>query len=206
MPGRPWWFRLYGICLQCRRPGFEPWVRKIPWRRKSYPSQYSCLENSMDRRAWQAIVHGVTKSQTWLTNTQILCLHYESLWLSLRILELNKRGNSLAIQWLGLRASTAGQQEAQFNPACCSVWQKKKKKFLKCFIFKQNKTQNWTRPQEGYTEIGKPKTNPCQGEPTRPGSNSSTRLPSHHIWLLREPELQFRIGIQEWKAGERQHC
>ena len=22
------------ICLQCRRPGFNPWVRKIPWRRK----------------------------------------------------------------------------------------------------------------------------------------------------------------------------
>ena len=26
------------------------------------PLQYSCLENSMDRGAWQAIVHGVTKS------------------------------------------------------------------------------------------------------------------------------------------------
>ena len=26
--------------------------------------QYSCLENPMDRRAWWAIVHGVTKSQT----------------------------------------------------------------------------------------------------------------------------------------------
>jgi len=22
------------ICLQCRRPGFNPWVQKIPWRRK----------------------------------------------------------------------------------------------------------------------------------------------------------------------------
>ena len=26
--------------------------------------QYSCLENSMDREAWWATVHGVTKSQT----------------------------------------------------------------------------------------------------------------------------------------------
>ena len=26
--------------------------------------QYSCLENLMDRRAWWAIVHGVTKSRT----------------------------------------------------------------------------------------------------------------------------------------------
>ena len=30
--------------------------------------QYSCLENFMGRRTWQAIVHGVVKSQTWLTN------------------------------------------------------------------------------------------------------------------------------------------
>ena len=28
-----------------------------------YPLQYSCLENSMDRGAWQAIVHGVVMSQ-----------------------------------------------------------------------------------------------------------------------------------------------
>ena len=29
-----------------------------------YPLQYSSLENSMDRGAWQAAVHGVTKSWT----------------------------------------------------------------------------------------------------------------------------------------------
>ena len=28
------------------------------------PLQYSCLENSMDRGAWRATVHGVAKSQT----------------------------------------------------------------------------------------------------------------------------------------------
>ena len=32
------------------------------------PLQYSCLENSMDREDWQAIVHGVAKNQTRLTN------------------------------------------------------------------------------------------------------------------------------------------
>ena len=30
------------------------------------PLQYFCLENLLDRRAWQAIVCGVAKSQTWL--------------------------------------------------------------------------------------------------------------------------------------------
>ena len=31
------------------------------------PLQYSCLENPIDRGAWQGTVHGVTKSQTWLS-------------------------------------------------------------------------------------------------------------------------------------------
>ena len=30
--------------------------------------QYSCLENPMDRGAWQAPGHGVAKSQTWLSD------------------------------------------------------------------------------------------------------------------------------------------
>ena len=33
------------------------------------PLQYSCLEIPMDRGAWQATVHGVTKSQIQLSNT-----------------------------------------------------------------------------------------------------------------------------------------
>ena len=34
----------------------------------SYPLQYSCLENSMDRGTWQATVHRVPKSWTWLND------------------------------------------------------------------------------------------------------------------------------------------
>ena len=92
------------IHMQCKRPQFDSWVGKIPWRRdrlptpvclgfpggsdgeesscdagglgltpglgrspgkgNSYPLQFSCLENSMDRGAWWAIVHGVSKSRT----------------------------------------------------------------------------------------------------------------------------------------------
>ena len=32
------------------------------------PLQYFCLENSMDRGAWWATVHGMIKSQTWLSD------------------------------------------------------------------------------------------------------------------------------------------
>ena len=30
--------QLVRICLQCRRPGFDPWVGKIPWRRERLPT------------------------------------------------------------------------------------------------------------------------------------------------------------------------
>ena len=42
------------------------------------PLQYSCLENSMDRGAWWAIVHGVAGSQTRL-NDFIFTFHFHAL-------------------------------------------------------------------------------------------------------------------------------
>ena len=48
-----------------------PGVGKIPWRRKWQPLQYSCLgnPNPMDRGAWQATVHRLTRSRTWLSDS-----------------------------------------------------------------------------------------------------------------------------------------
>ena len=34
----PWGSGSKSICLQCWRPGFSPWVRKVPWRRKWQPT------------------------------------------------------------------------------------------------------------------------------------------------------------------------
>jgi len=39
------------------------WVGKIPRGGNSSPLQYSCLENPMDRRAWQATVLGIIKER-----------------------------------------------------------------------------------------------------------------------------------------------
>ena len=50
-------------CLQYRRPGFDPWVGKSPWRRERLPIPVSGLENSMD-----CIDHRVVKSQTRLSD------------------------------------------------------------------------------------------------------------------------------------------
>ena len=84
-----WWLREINLCCkwatthirgvfvittitacQCRkhkRHGFYPWVGKIPWRREWQPLPHSCLENSMDRGAWQATVPGVAWSLTGLS-------------------------------------------------------------------------------------------------------------------------------------------
>ena len=43
-----------------------PGLGRSPGRGHGNPLQYSCLENPMDRGAWRATVHRVTKSQTEL--------------------------------------------------------------------------------------------------------------------------------------------
>ena len=49
-----------------RRHQFDPWSGNSPGGGHGNPLQDSCLENPMDRRAWQPVLHGVTKSQTRL--------------------------------------------------------------------------------------------------------------------------------------------
>ena len=44
--------------------GLIPGSGRSPREGNGNPLQYSCLENPKDRGAWQATVHGVTKSQT----------------------------------------------------------------------------------------------------------------------------------------------
>ena len=43
-------------------PGLIPGLGISSGEGNGNPLQYSCLENPMDRRAWQAIVHGVIKN------------------------------------------------------------------------------------------------------------------------------------------------
>ena len=45
-----------------------PGLKRSPGERNGNPLQYSYLGNPMDRRAWQATGHGVTKSQTRLSD------------------------------------------------------------------------------------------------------------------------------------------
>ena len=49
-------------------PGLTPGSGRSPGEGNGNPLQYCCLENPMDRGAWRATVHGVTKSRTQLSN------------------------------------------------------------------------------------------------------------------------------------------
>ena len=72
----PQWLRWQRICLQCRRTGFDSWVRKISWRREWQPTivflprEFHGQSSLVGHSIW-----GCKESDTteWLsTNTQIL--------------------------------------------------------------------------------------------------------------------------------------
>ena len=45
-----------------------PGLGRSPGEKNSYPLQYSCLENPMDKGAWWVAGHGTVKTQTQLSN------------------------------------------------------------------------------------------------------------------------------------------
>ena len=49
-------------------PSSIPGLGRSPGEGNGNPVQYSCLENPMNRGDWQAIVYGVAKSWTWLSD------------------------------------------------------------------------------------------------------------------------------------------
>ena len=53
-------------CRRLKRHSFIPGSGRSPGEGHGNPLQYSCLENPMDRGAWWATIHGVSKSQKWL--------------------------------------------------------------------------------------------------------------------------------------------
>ena len=62
-------------------PGSIPGLGRSPGEGNGYPLQHSCLENFMDRGAWQATVHGIAESDMteWLTTFKPFMGHH---WLN----------------------------------------------------------------------------------------------------------------------------
>ena len=57
--------------------GSIPGSGRYPGEGNGNPPQYSCLENRMDRGAWWASVHGVTKSRTQLNDFSFFLFLYK---------------------------------------------------------------------------------------------------------------------------------
>ena len=57
-----------------RDTGLIPGLGRSPGEGNGNPLQYSCLKNPMGREAWQATVHRVIKSQTWLKRLSMYTL------------------------------------------------------------------------------------------------------------------------------------
>ena len=65
--GFPWWLsskEFMGNTAARGDTGSTPGLGRSPGGGHGKPLQYSCLENLMNRGAWQATVHEVAKSQT----------------------------------------------------------------------------------------------------------------------------------------------
>ena len=93
------------VCLQCQRPGFDPWVRKIPWRRKWQPTPVFLPENPMDRGTWKATVHRVTKNWiqlsdffTSMTNPQLTSFSMMKSWDHFPLRSRTRQGRPLSLR------------------------------------------------------------------------------------------------------------
>ena len=78
--GLPWWLSSKEFCHPCRRLGFTPWVRKIPWRRKWQPTPVFLPGKSYGQRSlggyspWgcKRVKHNLaTKQQQYMLVTYI---------------------------------------------------------------------------------------------------------------------------------------
>ena len=93
----PWWLSGKGSAYQCkryRRHGFDPWVRKIPWRRKWQPTLVFLPGKSHRQRSLEGYSPWDHRELTWLSNWA--CTHSSDIELSARNQKI-KPGNELTL-------------------------------------------------------------------------------------------------------------
>ena len=106
-----------------RDSGSVPGLGRFPGVGNGNPLQYSCLENSMDRKAWWATVHEVAKSWTRPNNQHTYTIPYKSFSLHLkpRVLLLPIKSYTVwspLLLYLPLIAHPLLQPN---SPSCCSL-------------------------------------------------------------------------------------
>ena len=95
-----------------RDSGLIPGLGRSPGGGNGNPLQYSCLENPMDRGAWQATVHRVAKSRTWMKRLSThACLHLTT---------FQNRNLLVAKSWLALKFSCLKSSHETLELVVCS--------------------------------------------------------------------------------------
>ena len=103
--------------------GLIPGLGRFPGGGNGNPLQYSCLENSMDRGAWWATVHGVTKRQATLSDFTFSLFSF-----SLRNVLIGVTNCMVTVSISQVRAASLEKyQNARSFLTCCNLMQKKEK-------------------------------------------------------------------------------
>ena len=75
-------------CRRHKRCRLDPWVGKIPCRRKRQPTSVFLLGNPMNRGAWESTVHRVAKSWTRLKRLSLhACIFFFQVFFPCRLLQ-----------------------------------------------------------------------------------------------------------------------
>ena len=140
-----WWCRGEESTCQWRRHkslGLIPGWGRSPGEGNSHPLQHSCLGNPMDRGAWRAAVHGVTRSQTRLSNlTQHT--HSTPTWKKLNFFNDNSSPNQNLTQfWAKSQQEMLGESWLSF-----STFHLKRIMFKNIFKMKMNKKEHEEGPR-----------------------------------------------------------
>ena len=117
--GLPWWLRWWRICLQGRRPRFDPWVRKIPWRREWLPIPAFLPGDFLNsKRSWSS-----STLATWWEQQS----HWKRPWGWERLKAEGEGGQGGDTgqhhQFNGYElGQTLGDSQGQGGLVCCSPW------------------------------------------------------------------------------------
>ena len=98
--GLPWWLSGKDSIWNLRVTGSISGSGRSTGEANGYTPQYSYLENSMDRGAWQAGVRGVAKGLTWLSDSTTATRVDRSCPASARALVPTKPCCSLTLKWI----------------------------------------------------------------------------------------------------------
>ena len=102
------------------------------------PLQYSCLENPMDRVAWWAAVHGVTKSQTRLSDFTFTfhfrALEKEMATHSCSCLENPKDSGAWWAAFYGVPQSWTGLKQLRSSSSSVESWLKEARRWGVCWV------------------------------------------------------------------------